>query len=127
MWLHLKLEEGQILHELSIAMSIIEMAEEEAERRGGVRVNAIHLKLGDLSGVVEDALQLSYEMASYGSTLQGSRLLIEKVPVTVYCPRCCKQRQLESIQNFSCPECGVPTPEIIHGRELEVFALEISE
>ena len=28
------------MHELSIAMSIIEMAEEEAERRGGVQVLA---------------------------------------------------------------------------------------
>ena len=35
------------MHELSIAMSIVEMAEEEAERRG-VQVNAVHLKLGAL-------------------------------------------------------------------------------
>ena len=65
------------MHELSIAMSIIEMAEEEAERRGGVQVLAVHLKLGDLSGVVKEALLSSYEMASEESVLKGSRLLIE--------------------------------------------------
>ncbi|MCU1221680.1 MAG: hypA, partial [Candidatus Angelobacter sp.] len=43
------------MHELSIAMSIVEMAEEEAERRG-VRISAVHLTLGLLSGVVKDAL-----------------------------------------------------------------------
>jgi hydrogenase nickel incorporation protein HypA/HybF len=40
------------MHELSIAMSIVELAEEEAERRG-VQVTAVHLKLGALSGVVK--------------------------------------------------------------------------
>ena len=41
------------MHELSIAMSIVEMAEEEAAKRR-VQVTAIHLKLGALSGVVWD-------------------------------------------------------------------------
>ena len=50
------------MHELSIALSIVELAEEEAERRG-VQVNAVHLKLGALSGVVKDALLSCYEMA----------------------------------------------------------------
>jgi hydrogenase nickel incorporation protein HypA/HybF len=45
------------MHELSIAMSIVEMAEEEAHLRN-VRVSAVHLKLGMLSGVVKDALLL---------------------------------------------------------------------
>ena len=50
------------MHELSIAMSIVEMAQEEAQQRG-VRVNAVHLKLGAMSGVVKQALLSSYEMA----------------------------------------------------------------
>ena len=44
------------MHELSIALSMIEMATEEALRFGDTRVNALHLKLGPLSGVVKDAL-----------------------------------------------------------------------
>lgn len=115
------------MHELSIAVSIIEMVQEEIERRGGVRVYAVHLKLGPLSGVVPEALETSYEIASEDTVLKGSRLLIEKVPVTVYCPNCDTQRQLESIQDFTCPECGVPTPNVVHGKELEVVSLEIGE
>ena len=37
---------GLAMHELSIALSILDIAAEEAERRGGVGVAAIHLKLG---------------------------------------------------------------------------------
>lgn len=112
------------MHELSIAMSIIEMVTEEAERRNA-KIIAVHLKLGLLSGVVADALQSSYEMASFDTPLQHSRLVIEEVPIIVYCSKCEAQRTLESMQLFCCPECGTPTGQIIHGKELEVVALEI--
>ncbi|HMD98166.1 MAG TPA: hydrogenase maturation nickel metallochaperone HypA [Terriglobia bacterium] len=115
------------MHELSIALSIVELAQEEAERRGGVRVDAVHLRLGPLAGVVKEALLGSYEMASAGTTMAGSRLIIEDVPIVVYCPQCQAQRLLSSVQRFCCPECDTPTGEVVHGKELEVFALEIEE
>jgi hydrogenase nickel incorporation protein HypA/HybF len=114
------------MHELSIAMSIIEMAEEEAAQRNA-RVNAIHLKLGALAGVVQAALLSSYELACEGTDLEGSRLIIEEVPIVIYCPACLAQRTLNSPQWFVCPECNQPVSEVVHGRELEVFALEIQE
>jgi hydrogenase nickel incorporation protein HypA/HybF len=112
------------MHELSIAMSIVEMAEEEALLRN-VRVSAVHLKLGMLSGVVKDALLSSYGMACDGTPLEGSSLVIEEVPVEVFCPACNVNRQLTSMQWFVCPECGATTPTVVHGKELEVTALEI--
>ncbi len=114
------------MHELSVAMSIVEMAEEEAENRGA-RVNAVHLKLGALAGVVKDALLSSYELACEGTGLQGSRLVIEEIPIVVYCHKCLAPRTLDSIQWFACPECKSPVSEVIHGRELQVTALEIQE
>jgi len=114
------------MHELSIAMSIVEMAQEEAQERR-VRVNAVHLKLGAMSGVVKEALLSSYEMACDDTPLRGSRLVIEDVPVIVFCPNCNVERPLSSIQLFCCGECGTPTSEIVQGKELEVVALEISD
>lgn len=113
------------MHELSIAMSIIGMATEEVARHGGTQVKAVHLKLGSLSGVVKDALLFSYEAACQDTPLQGSRLVIEEVPVVVYCPTCRKEQTLASIQFFYCPVCATPTPEVLRGVELEVTALEI--
>jgi hydrogenase nickel incorporation protein HypA/HybF len=114
------------MHELSIAMSIVELAEEEAERRG-VQVQAVHLKLGALSGVVKEALLSCYEMACEGTSLQGSQLLVEDIPVAVFCTNCQTERPLASVQLFCCPECGTPTSEVTQGKELEVVALEVSE
>jgi hydrogenase nickel incorporation protein HypA/HybF len=112
------------MHELSIAMSIVELAQEELERRGG-RINAVHLKLGALSGVVKEALLSSYEMACEDTPLQGSRLVFEEIPVVIFCSQCQAQRTLSSVQWFCCSECGTPTSEIVQGKELEVTALEI--
>jgi hydrogenase nickel incorporation protein HypA/HybF len=112
------------MHELSIAMSIVEMAEEEAQTRN-VLVSAVHLKLGMLSGVVKDALLSSYGMACDGTCLEGSRLIIEEVPVEVFCTACNMNRKITSVHWFICPECGATTPTVIHGKELEVTALEI--
>jgi hydrogenase nickel incorporation protein HypA/HybF len=113
------------MHELSIALSILDFAAEEAERQGRRRVVAIHLRLGPLSGVVKDALQSAYDLARETSDLGESELVIEEVPLVAYCPACCTERTLVSAQELCCPACGTPTPEVVRGRELEVFALEI--
>jgi hydrogenase nickel incorporation protein HypA/HybF len=114
------------MHELSIAISIVEMAQEESVRRN-VHVSAVHLKLGPLSGVVKEALVSSYEMACFDTPLKNSRLIIEDVPIVVYCSKCKVERTLASMQWFCCPECETPTPDVLHGKELEVIALEVEE
>jgi len=106
-------------------MSIIEMATEEAARQGCVQVDAVHLKIGHLSGVVADALLFSYNLACEDTPLAGSRLVIEEIPVAVYCAECRKEHTLDSIQYFRCPVCDAPTPQVVRGKELEVTALEI--
>jgi hydrogenase nickel incorporation protein HypA/HybF len=115
------------MHELSIAMSIIEGASHEALNRGGAQVHAVHLRLGALSGVVKEALLFSYEVASNGTMLEGSRLVIEEVPVVIYCSDCQAEQIVESIQRFCCPKCGALSSDVVRGRELEFVAMEIEE
>jgi len=112
------------MHELSIAASIIDLAQEEAERRG-VRVVAVHLKLGPLAGVVGHALLGSYEIAAAGTPLENSRLVIEETPIVVFCSPCAARRTVASMQSMLCPECGTPAAEVVEGAELLVTALEV--
>jgi hydrogenase nickel incorporation protein HypA/HybF len=113
------------MHELSIALGILDLAEEEAESRGLGRVAAIHLRLGPLSGVVAEALQSAYQLAREGTGLAAADLVIEQASLVAYCPACAANRTLDSVQQLVCPECGAPTPDVVRGRELEVTALEI--
>jgi len=115
------------MHELSIAMGLVEAACEKVAELGPVRVEALHLRLGALSGVVRQALEFSFELAAAGTAIEGARLEIEEVAVTVLCPRCEGERTLESLQHFRCPDCGTPTPTVVRGRELELTALEVTD
>lgn len=104
---------------------MLEVAKEEAERQKAIKVEAIYLKLGQISGVVKEALLFSYELACEGTIFQGSQLIIEELPVVIYCSSCEQQRTLASIQYFSCPICDTPAYDILQGRELEIVGLEI--
>ncbi len=116
------------MHELSIAVSLIETASDELGKAGGraPRVLALHLRLGLLSGVVKEALLFSFDLAAEGTPIAGARLDIEEVPVVVFCAGCAAPRTLATIQDFRCPVCGQPTPEVLSGRELELKSMEVS-
>jgi hydrogenase nickel incorporation protein HypA/HybF len=62
------------MHELSVAMSLIDGVE---EARGGSRVRVVYVRLGSLSGVVKEALAPAFEMACSGTELEGAELRIE--------------------------------------------------
>src|SRR5579862_4498635 len=113
------------MHELSIAMSIVDVVQEEAKTLSGVRVQAVYLKLGQLSGVVKEALLFSWELACQETALQGARLAIEEVPAVVNCSTCRGERPVHSLQSFCCAECGTPAFEVVAGREILVTALEV--
>jgi hydrogenase nickel incorporation protein HypA/HybF len=115
------------VHELSIALSILDVAEEEAERRGGVHVEAIHFKLGTLSGLVKRALISAYELACEQTPFEGSRLIVEEVPVVVYCVQCQAERPVHSLQRFCCAACDTPASPVLQGRELQLAALELAD
>lgn len=112
------------MHELSIALSILDLAAEEAGRQGGARVTAVHLRLGPLAGVVKEALLSAFGLAREGTDLESAELVIEQVPLVAYCSQCAGLRTLTPPLLY-CPECGTPTPDVVSGRELELVALEV--
>jgi hydrogenase nickel incorporation protein HypA/HybF len=114
------------MHELSIAYNLVELADDAARRAGAIKLTAVHLRLGALSGVVPDALQFSFPIAAADTLAAGAELVIEVVPVQIYCSACAANRQLEAPFILQCPECGAPTPQVVRGRELELRAVEIT-
>jgi hydrogenase nickel incorporation protein HypA/HybF len=114
------------MHELSIASSIVDTVTESAAAYPGSRVIQVRLRVGALAAVVEDSLQFCWELATQGTPLSGSTLVIHALPVTVSCPACRLDSQLESLQSLRCPKCGEPA-NLIQGRELEIESIEIED
>jgi hydrogenase nickel incorporation protein HypA/HybF len=112
------------MHELSIAISLIDLAVEEAARQGDVRVAALHLRIGPLSGVVSDSLRFSFNLAAEGTPVEGARLESEELPVTVRCVTCPGEHVLAMPHRVRCPVCNEPA-DVVGGRELVLSAMEV--
>lgn len=115
------------MHELSIAHTLVEIASKTAEDAGISRVKAVHLRLGVLSGVVKDALLFCYDVATNGSPLAESRLVVEELPLIISCPHCQSEQTLENVQTIYCSQCRSCDVEVIQGRELQIFTLEYED
>jgi hydrogenase nickel incorporation protein HypA/HybF len=115
------------MHEMSIALSILDIAVEESAARDDAAVWAIHVRLGVLSGVVKEALVSAFELARECSPFPECRLEVTDVPIVVYCPACEAESRAPSIQTIGCSHCGHPASEVVSGREMEITAMEIDE
>jgi hydrogenase nickel incorporation protein HypA/HybF len=115
------------MHELSIALSLIDRVLEESRAREDARVEAVFLRVGPLSGVDIEALRFAFELACEDARIAGCRLEISEVPISLDCPNCGAEKPAISIQRLCCADCGTPSAEVVHGRELELHAVELIE
>jgi len=115
------------MHELSIVSSIVESVTESLAAYPGARVKEVRLRVGALASVVQESLTFCYGIATEGTALEGSLLLVQIVPVVVRCEPCGEDVAIQSLQSFRCPRCGTPASEVCQGRELEIESIEIDE
>lgn len=115
------------MHELSIAEGIVTAVTESLAGRAVSRVYSVRLQVGALSGVVEEALQFGYDIATKGTVLEGSILDVDHIPVVIHCDICNGDFELPGVQSFRCPSCDTPSLDIRRGRELEIQSLEVEE
>lgn len=114
------------MHELSIAVSIVDGVLEEAERHGSALVETVVLRVGKRSGIDRSALEFSYQVASQDTPLRDSRLLIEEVDIVFWCDLCRAERSAQGASPLRCGTCGAFCERVIHGDELEIIRLELA-
>ena len=115
------------MHELSIVSSVVDSVTETLKAYPGARVKEVRLRVGVLASVVEDALQFCYGIATEGTALEGSALVVKVLPVVALCASCAVDVEIASLQSFRCPRCGEPVSDLRQGRELEIESIEIDE
>jgi hydrogenase nickel incorporation protein HypA/HybF len=115
------------MHELSIVSSVVDTVTESLAAYPGARVLEVRLRVGALASVVRESLEFCYEIAAEGTALEGSRLVINVLPVVMHCEKCDENVELEGVQSFRCPLCGEPCSDLRQGRELEIDSIEIED
>ena len=112
------------MHEVGIIESTLRAAEARTRADGATRIDAIHLRVGRLTGVVPEALEHAFAALRQGTLAAGGRLVVEYVAAVCWCAAC--QREFEAPGLFSeCPACGAASGDIRRGRELDLISLEV--
>ena len=112
------------MHELSIAHAIVGTV---ADAVPGRRVERVRLQVGMLAGVVPEALQFGWEVATGGTLLEGSVLEVERVPLDAVCLDCQVPSAHASPPPLTCPACGGRALPVGDGRTMEVLSVDVSD
>jgi hydrogenase nickel incorporation protein HypA/HybF len=117
-------ESPHTVHELSIALSVLDIVRTAASDAGLSRVDIVRLRVGRATGVLPDALHFAFDCSKAGTLAETATLVIDEVPIGGHCDGC--GRDFTSPENYvlACPLCGGDSFRITTGDELNVLDLE---
>ncbi|MFE5937507.1 hydrogenase maturation nickel metallochaperone HypA [Streptomyces sp. NPDC056470] len=108
------------MHEMSVAVAVVDQVEAAARSRGAAGVSSIRLDVGELAGVVDDALAFCFELACAGTVVEGAELITRTVPGLARCAPCAEDWPVGMPPRLLCPGCGAAADELVSGRELQI-------
>ena len=110
------------MHELSIALGIVDIAEKEVQKAGARQIEEIELLIGSLSGVELEALDFVWASAVEGTVLAKARKQIDYREAKAKCLECETIFPAEQVYD-NCPQCGSYFKDVFQGKELKVKRL----
>ena len=112
------------MHELSIALSVLDIVRTAAAESGLANVTIVRLRVGRASGVQPDSLRFAFDCAKVGTPAEGAVLEIDEVPVGGHCDVCDGDFTNPEPYVLACPLCGGASFRVTTGDELHVLDLE---
>jgi hydrogenase nickel incorporation protein HypA/HybF len=113
------------MHEMAVTQSILDIALRHAREASALRILAINLVIGELTGFVDQSIQFYFDFVSKDTLAQGAQLRFERVAVRVQCHACGAEYLPPDSRLWTCPACGGLGGAIIAGREFSVASIEI--
>lgn len=112
------------MHEMAIAQSVLEVAFAEAEKHSSPAVRKIKLRIGEMSGVVGDAVEFAFDVLRKDTPAAGAELEIETVGLAAECASCGESECSSTDLNLICRTCG-RTLQITSGREMQIEYIDL--
>lgn len=113
------------MHEASIALSVIEIAERHCRDAGYKSIKQIDLRIGNGSGVLPDALMMAFDIVKIESLAADALLSIERVPMGGTCRTCGNDFTTQDQFILACPSCKGKDFALDRGRELDITEIEV--
>lgn len=114
------------MHELSVAKNIIDIASQYASQHQVEHITGLDVEVGDLSGVVMEALEFAMEEAVKNTLFEGATIHLIPVPGQGQCADCHHTYHLEEFFR-ECPACGSFNITVIQGKELRVKSMHVED
>jgi len=112
------------MHELSIALGIVKIAEDETKKANAKKVIKIELEIGILAGVEIDSLNFIWSSAVQDTVLEKAEKEILIIEGEGKCIDCDTKFSMKNVYDC-CPNCGSNFKGILQGKELKVKTLEV--
>lgn len=112
------------MHEMSIAQSIVDLAEQQARQRRSPAVEEVELEIGRLAGVELQTLDFALESAVKGTLLEQARIVRHIIDGEGQCLDCNRIFPLDALFS-SCPHCSSWCIKICKGKELRIKSIVI--
>jgi hydrogenase nickel insertion protein HypA len=122
-----RIESGEVMHEASIALSILDIVTSKCQEQGCTSVDSITVRIGKAAGVMPESLQFAFGAAKESTPARKAKLVIETVPVGGKCNDC--KREFEAPDAsfvVACPLCGSRSFVIDRGREMDIVEIEMN-
>ncbi|KZY39804.1 hypothetical protein A3752_17340 [Oleiphilus sp. HI0081] len=113
------------MHELSLAESMRELIEEQAEAEHFNLVEAVYLEVGQLSHVEAEAMQFCFDAVMKGSIADNAKLILSRPSGIGLCGSCQKQSEIKHLYD-ACSHCGAFGLEVIQGDQVRISSLQVS-
>lgn len=109
---------------MSIIAGVLDAVIPSAKQAGADRVLGITLRIGDMTEVVDEALEFGFEALTEGTMCEGARLVVNKVHPRSVCFECGNEFDHDRFHR-SCPLCGSYETRVVAGKELEIESIEV--
>ncbi|NOZ69740.1 MAG: hydrogenase maturation nickel metallochaperone HypA [Deferribacteres bacterium] len=116
------------VHEVSVALGIVDEVMRIARQNNARRVLSVRLKIGQLSGIQSGCLRFAFDAVKLEHpVLSSAEILISEIPLRYRCVECGRDFDAGGRIAVSCEACGGRDLKVISGEEqhLENVELEI--
>ena len=93
------------MHELSLAVNVLQIVESAAARESFSRVRSLHLSVPVLAGVEIEAFRFALQSLAPQTVLEGATFIIEEPPSRGHCLDCDRAIDISAHED-PCPLCG---------------------
>lgn len=115
------------MHELPATEGILATALATAREHGDRRITHIDLVIGELSTLMDDSVQMYFDVLSRDTRAEGAQLRFHRAPGEATCFDCSARYAVRPPLDPFCPTCGSTFVRVTGGQQFLIESIEVED